>query len=81
MFGMCGASSDLRPTMDLSEIAEMCEREAHEASLSAVQVEQVAVLIRLSDDAAAQERNYWQRRALRFQGAAAEIRRRIGAAA
>jgi hypothetical protein len=65
--------------MELSEIADMCEAEARDANLSAVQIEQVAVLIRLSDDAAAQECAYWQRRAQRMRAAAATIRRLIGA--
>jgi hypothetical protein len=67
--------------MELTEIATMLEREAHDASLSAAQVEQVAVLIRLSDDAAMNEHRYWQRRAQRWRTAAAEIRRLIVAVA
>lgn len=63
--------------MDLAEIADMIDAEARDASLSAVQVEQVAVLIRLSDDAALMERDYWQRRAQRMRAAAATIRRLI----
>jgi hypothetical protein len=63
--------------MELAEIADMIDAEARDASLSAAQVEQVAVLIRLSDDAALMERDYWQRRALRMQAAAAAIRRLI----
>ncbi len=63
--------------MELAEIADMIESEARDASRSAAQVEQVAVLIRLSDDAAANERDYWRRRALRMQAAAATIRRLI----
>ncbi len=67
--------------VDLAEIAEMIECEAREASLSAVQVEQVALLIRLSDDAAARERDYWERRARRMGAAVLTIRRLVTAAA
>lgn len=66
--------------MELAEIADMLESEAHYASLSAVQVEQAAVLIRLSDAAAANERDSWLREARRKHAAAATIRRLIKAA-
>jgi hypothetical protein len=75
----CSKSSNDGAAVDLAEIADMIESEAREATRSAVQVEQVAVLIRLSDDAAAQECACWQRRAQRMGAAAATIRRLIKA--
>jgi hypothetical protein len=64
--------------MDLAEIADIIEAEALDASLSASQVEKVGVLIRLSDDAAANELAFWQRRAGQWREAARTIRMLIG---
>jgi hypothetical protein len=64
-----------RPTtMNLAEIADMIEREAIDASLSALHVEKTAALVGLSETTAAYEVARWQRRAGRMHAAAGVIR-------
>jgi hypothetical protein len=64
--------------MNLAEIADMIEREAIDAALSALHVEKTAPLVGLSDTTAAYEVARWQRRAGRMHAAAGVIRGLIG---
>jgi hypothetical protein len=64
--------------MNLAEIADMIEREAIDADLSAVHVGKTAALVGLSDTMAAFEVARWQRRAGRVHAAAGVIRGLIG---
>jgi hypothetical protein len=67
--------------IDLAEIADMLDAEAVDASLSALQVDNMSALLRLSNDAAAHELGRWRRRETRFRTAAQTIRRQIRVAA
>jgi len=60
--------------MELAEIAELLEIEAHHASLAAAHAETTGALIRLSDAATAFEVARWQNRARRMHDAAQTIR-------
>ena len=60
--------------MNLAEIADMIEREAIDADLSALHVERTAALVGLSETTAAYEVARWQRRAGRMHAAAGVIR-------
>jgi hypothetical protein len=64
--------------MNLAEIADMIEREAIDADLSALHVEKTAALVGLSDVTAAYEVAKWQRRAGRMHVVAGVIRGLIG---
>jgi hypothetical protein len=58
----------------IAEIADMIEREAIDADLSALHVGKTAALVGLSDTTAAYEVARWQRRAGRMYAAAGVIR-------
>ena len=60
--------------MNLAEIADMIQREAVDADLSALHVERTAALVGLSETTAAYEVARWQRRAGRMHAAAGVIR-------
>jgi hypothetical protein len=60
--------------MNLPEIADLIEREAVDADLSALHVERTAALVGLSETTATYEVARWQRRAERMHAAAGVIR-------